>query len=137
MRLPLRCVPSPYSAEARGLERAWLEEGLDRRTRRERMERHNLGRARVAAQARERHPDWGRVAGAPHYRDVPVDRQRAEGAYTMGQGATVSDRIGTVADVAPLTGVNRALVRQGLQIMRARNRPGLAALADVAGDPSS
>ena len=40
--------------------------------------------------------------------------------------------LATVADVAPLTGVNRALVRQGLQIMRARNRPGLAALADVA-----
>ncbi len=41
--------------------------------------------------------------------------------------------LATVADVAPLVGVNRALVRQGLQIMRARRRPGLAALADVAG----
>ncbi len=41
--------------------------------------------------------------------------------------------LATVADVAPLTGVNRALVRQGLKVMAARARPGLAALADVAG----
>ncbi|MCF6271778.1 MAG: single-stranded-DNA-specific exonuclease RecJ [Rhodobacteraceae bacterium] len=40
--------------------------------------------------------------------------------------------LGTVADVAPLTGFNRALVRQGLKVMAARNRPGLVALSDVA-----
>ena len=39
--------------------------------------------------------------------------------------------LATVADVAPLTGVNRAFVRQGLKIMTGRDRPGLAALADV------
>jgi len=41
--------------------------------------------------------------------------------------------LATVADVAPLTGLNRALVVQGLKVMAARERPGLAALADVAG----
>lgn len=41
--------------------------------------------------------------------------------------------LATVADVAPLTGVNRALVRQGLLVLAQRARPGLAALADVAG----
>jgi single-stranded-DNA-specific exonuclease len=40
--------------------------------------------------------------------------------------------LATVADVVPLVGLNRAFVRQGLQIMRGRQRPGLAALADVA-----
>ncbi len=40
--------------------------------------------------------------------------------------------LATVADVAPLTGVNRALVRQGLRIMARRERPGLKALADSA-----
>ncbi len=40
--------------------------------------------------------------------------------------------LATVADVAPLVGVNRALVRQGLAIMGQRRRVGLAALADVA-----
>lgn len=39
--------------------------------------------------------------------------------------------LATVADVAPLTGVNRAFVRQGLKIMARRDRPGLRALADV------
>nr|WP_249138957.1 single-stranded-DNA-specific exonuclease RecJ [Actibacterium sp. MT2.3-13A] len=39
--------------------------------------------------------------------------------------------LATVADVAPLIGVNRALVRQGLKIMARRERPGLVALSDV------
>ena len=40
--------------------------------------------------------------------------------------------LATVADVAPLVGVNRALVRQGLKVLARRDRPGLRALADVA-----
>ena len=40
--------------------------------------------------------------------------------------------LATVADVAPLIGVNRAFVRQGLRVMARRERPGLVALADVA-----
>ncbi|AZL58372.1 single-stranded-DNA-specific exonuclease RecJ [Tabrizicola piscis] len=40
--------------------------------------------------------------------------------------------LATVADVAPLVGVNRAFVRQGLKVMARRDRPGLRALADVA-----
>ncbi|GHA45991.1 single-stranded-DNA-specific exonuclease RecJ [Amylibacter ulvae] len=41
--------------------------------------------------------------------------------------------LGTVADVAPLIGFNRALVRQGLKIMAKRERVGLAKLGDIAG----
>jgi single-stranded-DNA-specific exonuclease len=40
--------------------------------------------------------------------------------------------LGTICDVVPLTGINRALVAQGLKIMAARGNTGLAALADVA-----
>lgn len=40
--------------------------------------------------------------------------------------------LATVADVAPLIGVNRAFVRQGLRVMARRERPGLVALCDVA-----
>ena len=40
--------------------------------------------------------------------------------------------LATVADVAPLIGVNRAFVRQGLKVMALRERKGLRALADVA-----
>ncbi len=39
--------------------------------------------------------------------------------------------LATVADVAPLIGVNRALVRQGLKVMGRRERVGLVALADI------
>lgn len=44
--------------------------------------------------------------------------------------------LGTVADVVPLQGENRSLVRRGLQMIRSRklmNRPGLYSLANVAG----
>ena len=41
--------------------------------------------------------------------------------------------LATVADVVPLAGLNRAFVRQGLAVMRARRRPGLAAVFDAAG----
>jgi single-stranded-DNA-specific exonuclease len=41
--------------------------------------------------------------------------------------------LATVADVVPLTGLNRAFVARGLEVMRRRERRGLAALFDVAG----
>lgn len=40
--------------------------------------------------------------------------------------------LATVADVAPLVGVNRAFVRQGLKVMARRDRIGLVTLSDVA-----
>ncbi len=48
--------------------------------------------------------------------------------------------LGTVADVVPLTGLNRAFVAKGLLAMRRREHPGLTALMDVArlsGPPES
>jgi len=48
--------------------------------------------------------------------------------------------LGTICDVAPLTGVNRTLVRQGLKVMARRHNAGLRALAGVAGvdsDPTA
>ncbi|MDQ6870040.1 MAG: single-stranded-DNA-specific exonuclease RecJ, partial [Pseudomonadota bacterium] len=41
--------------------------------------------------------------------------------------------LATVADVAPLTGLNRAFVAKGLALMHARGRPGLRILCDIAG----
>ena len=41
--------------------------------------------------------------------------------------------LGTICDVVPLTGVNRAIVSQGLKVMGRWSRPGLSALAEVAG----
>jgi single-stranded-DNA-specific exonuclease len=41
--------------------------------------------------------------------------------------------IGTVADVAPVLGENRAIARLGLEVLRAEPRPGIAALLEAAG----
>lgn len=70
---------------------------------------------------------------------VEANRQLREAAETFG-AAQLPDlmamldlvALATVADVAPLIGVNRALVRQGLVVMARRARPGLATLSDVA-----
>ena len=40
--------------------------------------------------------------------------------------------IGTVADVAPIVGENRAIARLGLELMRTAPRPGVAALLERA-----
>ncbi len=41
--------------------------------------------------------------------------------------------LGTICDMVPLTGVNRALVAQGLKVMARRDNLGLKTLADIAG----
>jgi len=66
---------------------------------------------------------------------VELRRQRRgmgapEGPDLLGMLDLVA--LATVADVVPLVGVNRALVRQGLKVMARRERPGLVALADLA-----
>lgn len=66
---------------------------------------------------------------------VEVTRLRREAGQSGPDLLAFLDLVAlaTVADVAPLTGVNRALVRQGLTVMARRARPGLVALADIAG----
>lgn len=65
---------------------------------------------------------------------VEVNRRlRAEGMQGPDLMAMLDlVALATVADVAPLLGVNRAFVRQGLRVMARRERVGLRALADVA-----
>ena len=65
---------------------------------------------------------------------VEANRQmRSEGAQGPDLMALLDlVALATVADVAPLIGVNRALVRQGLKVMARRERPGIVALADAA-----
>ena len=56
-------------------------------------------------------------------------RERLEPDLLLGLDLVA---LATVADVAPLTGLNRAFVVKGLEVLRARGRVGLRALADVA-----
>lgn len=80
--------------------------------------------------------DLGHLCAAGVVFLVLVDmnrRLRAQGIQGPDLMAMVDlVALATVADVAPLTGVNRAFVRQGLTVMGRRQRPGLVALSDVA-----
>lgn len=63
---------------------------------------------------------------------------REEGFYQSRAEPNLMDAIdlvglATVCDVVPLTGVNRAFVRTGLAKLNKLDRPGLAALAKIAG----
>lgn len=87
-------------------------------------------------------PGFGQLAavGVTFLLVVAINRRlRAMGYYTPDRpepnllGWLDLVALGTVCDVVPLTGLNRALVGQGLKILRGRSNVGLAALADVAG----
>ncbi len=74
------------------------------------------------------------AAGVVFLMLVEVGRQIREAGHKGPDLMGLLDLVAlaTVADVAPLIGVNRAFVRQGLRVMARRERVGLAALADVA-----
>lgn len=83
----------------------------------------------------------GRLAavGVAFLLAVAVNRAlRAAGWYRNGRAEPDLLRwldlvaLGTVCDVVSLTGLNRALVAQGLKVLAQRQNAGLAALADVA-----
>ncbi|MEX2454133.1 MAG: single-stranded-DNA-specific exonuclease RecJ [Rhodospirillaceae bacterium] len=78
------------------------------------------------------------AAGVTFLLIVAVNRVLRQ-AFWYGEGHAEPNLMGwldivalaTVADVVPLTGVNRALVRQGLAVMAQRGNAGLAALCDI------
>ena len=80
------------------------------------------------------------AAGVVFLTLVATARELRRHGHWSGRGGepdllAMLDLVGlaTVADVVPLIGLNRAFVRQGIAILRLRQRPGLAALLDAAG----
>ncbi|HYK80587.1 MAG TPA: single-stranded-DNA-specific exonuclease RecJ [Micropepsaceae bacterium] len=71
---------------------------------------------------------------------VAVQRLLRERGWFSSEGIDETDllnqldlvALATIADVVPLTGINRAFVRQGLRKLERLERPGLAALARLA-----
>ncbi len=104
VNLPLRCVPNAFTDAARSEEVALAAAGVPRAERRLRLEHRNLGRTRLAAKGIERAPEWVPGSAGPRYRSVPTPRQRAEAAFTVGQGAVVTGRLSTVAGIARALG---------------------------------
>ncbi len=79
------------------------------------------------------------TAGLAFLLGVALNRElRRRGAFASRPEPAISRwldiiALGTVADVVPLKGLNRALVALGLRRLHERQTPGLAALAEVAG----
>jgi single-stranded-DNA-specific exonuclease len=79
------------------------------------------------------------AAGVVYMALVALNRALREAGFFRARlapdliGALDLVALATVADVVPLTGLNRAFVIKGLLVMRQRRRPGLTALFDVAG----
>ncbi|HKD20379.1 MAG TPA: DHH family phosphoesterase, partial [Rhizomicrobium sp.] len=81
------------------------------------------------------------AAGVAFLFVVALNRALRESGWYTAQGISEPDLRGavdlvglaTICDVVPLLGVNRAFVRMGLNRIAAGARPGLAALASVAG----
>ena len=72
---------------------------------------------------------------------VALNRALRKAGWYESQGRAAPDllglldlvALGTVCDVVPLTGLNRAFVAQGLKVLAGRRNEGLRALCDVAG----
>ncbi len=85
--------------------------------------------------------EYGQLAavGVAFIVAVGVNRALRESGWYERTGRSAPDllslldlvALGTVCDVVPLTGVNRAFVSQGLKVMAKRGNVGLTALADV------
>ena len=115
---------------------------------------HHLAEARLPSAAAVINPNrlddesgLGKLAavGVTFLLVVAVNRElRRRGYYDKGGAAGENQApdlfslldlvaLGTVCDVVPLVGLNRAFVAQGLKVLADRGNVGLAALCDVAG----
>ena len=121
-----------------------------RRRGRARCDRHRSSRGRAAAAARRRGRQSEPARRGEPARRIGGGRGRLS-AGRRGQPRAAPCRLvrragrpepdllqwldlvalGTVCDVVPLAGLNRALVAQGIKVARRRGNPGLAALAAV------
>ncbi len=92
--------------------------------------------------------DYLSAAGVAFLLMVGLNRTLREDGFFKGGGVDEPDllgfldlaALGTVCDVVPLKGLNRAFVSQGLRVLEAGGNPGLAALAEVSklsGPPST
>lgn len=86
--------------------------------------------------------DLGALAavGVAFFLCVATQRELRQSGWFERTGRALPDlmslldivALGTVCDVVPLKGLNRAFVTQGLKVMGTRQNPGITALADVA-----
>ena len=94
-----RCLPSPYFEQFEAEKRRLREEGLSADELRDRLERLNIGRLRIASKGTERNPHRGSDPDAPKLVQVDPGDQWNRGMYMIGQVAAIRDRIVPLSDV--------------------------------------
>jgi NAD(P)H-dependent flavin oxidoreductase YrpB (nitropropane dioxygenase family) len=117
----IRCAPTSYAAEFAATKRHLLQAGATPEEARHELEALNLGRLRIASKGVSRsesvrQADMSQteaastqgdtyadvVTDAPSNRalaQVPVDRQKREGMYMIGQVAALRDKVDTVEEL--------------------------------------
>ncbi|WP_200276839.1 type I polyketide synthase, partial [Rhodovulum adriaticum] len=74
-------------------------EGTDPDEIKDRLERFNIGRSRIASKGIDRNPDFGRDPKAPKFVQVPDADQTRTGLFMIGQVADLHDRPTTMAEL--------------------------------------
>ncbi len=86
-----RCADTAFAADFRRERRRLLAEACPVEEIRERLERLNLGRLRIASKGIDHDPRYGHEPGAPEFVPVSPDEQAARGMYMLGQVAALRD----------------------------------------------
>ncbi len=94
-----RCADTAFAADFGREHRRLLDEARPAEEIRERLERLNLGRLRIASKGIDRHPSHGHEPGAPQFVTVPPDEQAVRGMYMLGQVAALRDTTVTLAEL--------------------------------------
>jgi acyl transferase domain-containing protein/NAD(P)H-dependent flavin oxidoreductase YrpB (nitropropane dioxygenase family)/NAD(P)-dependent dehydrogenase (short-subunit alcohol dehydrogenase family)/acyl carrier protein len=94
-----RCLPSPYFEQFEAEKRRLRGEGLSGEELRDRLERLNIGRLRIASKGIERDPRSGSGSDAPKLAPVDPADQWDRGMYMIGQVAALRDHTVSLADL--------------------------------------
>jgi acyl transferase domain-containing protein/NAD(P)H-dependent flavin oxidoreductase YrpB (nitropropane dioxygenase family)/NAD(P)-dependent dehydrogenase (short-subunit alcohol dehydrogenase family) len=93
----IRCAPSAYTDEFKAMQRQFRAEGLSHEEVRTKLEDINVGRLRIATKGLQRS---AAVEGTPsRLVDVPLERQKADGMFMMGQVAALHDGLCSIAEL--------------------------------------
>ena len=94
-----RCLPSPFFEQFEAEKRRLRDDGVSAEEIRDRLERLNIGRLRIASKGLERGPGAGSELSESKLAPVDPRDQWDRGMYMIGQVAALRDRIVPLADL--------------------------------------
>ncbi|MDD9715198.1 SDR family NAD(P)-dependent oxidoreductase [Dinoroseobacter sp. PD6] len=92
-----RVVESPIVDEFFAEKARLRSEKVDPDEIKDRLERLNVGRSRIASKGIDRNPDYGKVAGAEKFVAMTPEAQEKLGVYMIGQAASLHSEPTTIA----------------------------------------